>query len=183
MSEDLATFLQRHTPLTEGTTIWGETIPLRVTSYLSQELPPTNLITSVRSIVLRDGDVLVVRGPEDEFYILPGGRREANETLLQTLQREILEEVGWTLTNITLLGFLHFHHLGPKPPNHPYAYPDFFQLIHAAQADQYIPEAMQEDIYVLDSSFHPVTNLQSFQLAASDQHYLQAALQTLSASD
>lgn len=176
MDQQLTLFLQRYAPLTEETVLWGDgTLPLSVRCYLSAELPPLSLITSVRSVVLRDNAVMVVRGPDEDFYVLPGGRREAGETLLQTLQREVLEEVGWTLKHITLLGFLHFQHLGPRPLNYRYSYPDFFQAIYASQAEQFVPEAMQEDVFVVSSSFQPLDELQRFHLSASDQRFLDAA--------
>ena len=71
-------------------------MPLRITSYFTDELPPLEHISSVRCIVFRDDMVLVVREGE-EAHVVPGGRREPGETLMQTLERELLEETGWTV--------------------------------------------------------------------------------------
>ncbi len=177
MLEDLSAFLQQQKLLGEDTTIWGTT-PLRFASYLSQELPPLDLVTSVRAVVLRDDTALVVRDPSC-FHILPGGRREPGESLLQTLRREVLEETGWTLADPVLLGFRHFHHLGPRPENFAYIYPDFFQLIYAARAQQFQIEAMQFDEYVLSSDFQPLANVCALPLGHTEFAYLDAAVHIL----
>src|SRR5689334_20606262 len=92
-------------------------LQFRVRTYLSKRLPPLDLISSVRAVVLSGDRILVVQDPIS-VHILPGGRREAGETLLQTLQREVLEEIGWAIRDMRLLGLVHFHHLSPKPADY-----------------------------------------------------------------
>src|SRR5262245_48367692 len=116
----LTAFLALHRPETEELVYW-DALRLRVTSYRCAELPPLALITSVRAVVLHEASVMVVRAPEG-IHILPGGRREPDESLLDTLAREVLEETGWTLEAPRLLGFKHFHHLTPMPPEYRYPY-------------------------------------------------------------
>src|SRR5947207_11315888 len=78
MQRHLADFLQRHTPGATHETVWdGGHLPLHITSYLSDELPPLDMITSVRALVFRNSallpaplarrfeEVLVVRDPEN----------------------------------------------------------------------------------------------------------------------
>ena len=139
MDPELKKFLNSSTPLVEASTSWGDMLPLHITYYLSSELPPSIFVSSVRSIVFQADSVLVVRDAENHFHITPGGRRQKNETLEETLHREVLEETGWTLSEISLLGFMHFHLLAAKPTGYPYPYPDFLMLIYIAQADKYIP--------------------------------------------
>jgi 8-oxo-dGTP pyrophosphatase MutT (NUDIX family) len=140
-----ADFLSRHTPLASGDEIWGSPAypqPLRLTWYRTDEAPPLALVTSVRAIIFRDDEVLVVREPNGKPYVIPGGRCEAGESNEATVRREALEEVGWALGPLTPLGFAHLRNLGPCPPNHPYPYPDAFQTIYVADATEISPRGV-----------------------------------------
>src|SRR4051812_32517131 len=86
---------------------------LRVRTYLTSTLPPLDLVSSVRALVRQSDQILVVRDPVS-VHILPGGRRESGETLMQTLEREVLEETGWSIREPRLIGLAHFQHLTPK---------------------------------------------------------------------
>src|SRR5215210_7372565 len=115
MPFDLDAFLARHEPGGVQTVEWGTAaspIPLRIAGYLSQELPPLEYVASVRGVVFCRDRVLVMRN-RDEVHVLPGGQREGDETLVETLQREVLEEAGWTVEVGGMLGFLHLRHLVP----------------------------------------------------------------------
>jgi len=176
---DLASFLAQQLPLTTETVTWQSiNMQFRVTSYLSREFPPLDYITSVRGVILRGDQVLAVRDPEN-VHILPGGRREKGETLTQTLERELLEETGWTIHPPSLLGFKHFHHLTPRPANYLYPYADFLQLVYTAQAKIHIPGARRTDDYELDAFSHPITDIAALHLTQGELAYL-AAAQTVS---
>jgi ADP-ribose pyrophosphatase YjhB (NUDIX family) len=174
---DLAAFLARHTPQAEGSVVWGGD-PLRITAYLGREPPPLAYVTSVRSLVFREDALLVLRN-RDGTHIMPGGRREAGETLEETLRREVLEETSWTLRAPIMLGFMHFHHLGPKPPGHPYPHPDFVQVVYMAEAADFVPDAKLPDDYEIDATFRPIAEVLA--LALDERLYLEAALQERSA--
>jgi 8-oxo-dGTP pyrophosphatase MutT (NUDIX family) len=125
-------------------------------------------------------EVLVVR-EQNGAHVWPGGRREPNETLIQTAQREVLEETGWTVTAMRLLGFVHYRHLTPRPADYPYPYPDFFQVIFAARADMFRPESrFTPDVlaqeYVLSTEFVPVDAVDAVPLTAAHLLFLDAAL-------
>ncbi|MEM7115634.1 MAG: NUDIX domain-containing protein [Chloroflexota bacterium] len=152
----LEQFLAKYEVIATEFVSWGE-IQLREESYLLDELPPDEFISSVRCIVRRGGNILVVQGKTEE-YIVPGGRRETGESVIETLERELLEEVGWTVQNRTLLGIVRFQHLTPKPVNYRYPYPDFLWLIYEGEAADYRPEAMEEDEHVLGSEFRPLSD-------------------------
>jgi 8-oxo-dGTP pyrophosphatase MutT (NUDIX family) len=170
----LAAFLAQYQPGAEETIRWDD-MRLRVTSYLCPELPPLELITSVRAVILKDSLVMVVRDP-DSTHILPGGRREPDEELLETLMREVLEETGWTINALQLLGIKHFHHLTAMPDQYRYPYPDFLQVIYCARAHNHLPEAQEIDGYEIETKFMPIEEALQLPLAPNDRLWLGAAL-------
>jgi 8-oxo-dGTP diphosphatase len=69
---------------------------------------PDRPVLAVSAAILRDGHVLVVRRarpPAQGLYTLPGGAVEAGETLIETLIREVREELGMTIEPIALAGY------------------------------------------------------------------------------
>jgi len=177
VTRSLAEFLSAHVVQAEEDYRWGE-LRLHVTSLLGSDLPPGELITSARAVVLGAGGVLVVRDPTG-VHILPGGRREAGETLEQTVRREVLEETGWAIDPPRLLGVKHFHHLSPEPAGYPYAYPDFFQVVYAAEAHRFDPDGREADGYELGAEFQPTAEIQRLPLLPSERVFLAAALREL----
>lgn len=175
MDSHLADFLAQHAPIFETTAVWGGgALPLRERSYLSRECPPLEYVTSVRSIVLKGGDVLVLHN-RNGSHIFPGGRCKPGEALEETLRREILEEAGWTVAGIVPLGFVHFHHLKPKPPEYKYPHPDFIQLIYLSRAVRHVPGARQQGDFETSAAFRPVDEILP-DLSPGEQRYLKAAL-------
>jgi 8-oxo-dGTP pyrophosphatase MutT (NUDIX family) len=176
MQTKLEHFLEARLPLLEDATVWGGgSLPLRVTCYLGDEIPPLDYVTSVRSLVFQGEQILVGRDPSGS-HILPGGRREAGEALEATLRREILEETGCTLGAIAMLGFMQFHHLSPKPPGYRYPHPDFVQLVFRADATEIVPGAAVSDDWELGSEFHPIAELAALKLSARERFFLDAAI-------
>lgn len=176
---ELATFLQPLERQSEEVTVWGGgQCPLRVVSYFCETLPPLAYVTSVRGVVLHQDEVLVLRNT-DELHIMPGGRREANESLAETLRREVIEETGWLTADYHLLGCLHFYHLTPKPANFPYLYPDFVHLVYRAQAVQYLPDQQLPDDYEIEARL--VSIAQAMQLPFQQRSQLTFLAQALMA--
>ena len=156
--------------------MWGEgNIRLQISCYLSRELPPLEYVTSVRSLVFQNDSVLMLRNPDDT-HIYPGGRREGSETLEETLRREISEEVGWEVSEISQLGFIHFQHLNPKPEGYIYPYPHFMHVVHMAKASRFIPDARVEDDYELEAAFRPISEVAENALSPCQHVFLKAAL-------
>jgi 8-oxo-dGTP diphosphatase len=172
-----AAFLAAHDPQAREDVRWGE-LRLHVATYLCTWLPPVELITSARAVMLQAGQVMVVRDPVS-VHILPGGRRQAGESLEQTLRRELLEETGWAIDEPHLLGIKHFRHRNPKPAGFPYPdylYPDFFQAVYVAHARSFHPAARELGGYELGAAFHPVADVQHLALSPSEHLFLGAAL-------
>ena len=89
MDKGLLRLLSELQPATQETAVWGAS-ELSVDCYISDRRPPDRLITSVRGIVLRGESVLVVVEAEDHYHVVPGGRREKQESLekLQVKKKE-----------------------------------------------------------------------------------------------
>ena len=51
---------------------------------------------SAKALVIKDGKIAAIRirDAEDEWYIMPGGGQEADETLAEAVCREVSEELG-----------------------------------------------------------------------------------------
>jgi 8-oxo-dGTP pyrophosphatase MutT (NUDIX family) len=146
-----------------------------VRTYLTSTLPPLDLVSSVRALVRQDDQILVVRDPIS-VHILPGGRREPGETLMQTLEREVLEETGWTIQSPRLIGLVHFQHLTPRPNDYRYPYPDFLHLVYVATPDRYDAAQREVDGYELEAGFQPLTTVAALPISQGERALLQAAM-------
>ena len=173
MDDGLAAFLGPLTPFVEEVVTWNVGI-MRLACYLTDGAPPRGYVTSARALVT-DGDrVLVVQDPEGK-HILPGGRLEPGETPEDALQRELLEETGWSLASFSPIGVLHFTHIDPVPKGSPYPYPDFIQVVYAGNPEAYHPELKEADDYVLGSELVPVVEARRLPLGAGQVGFLDAA--------
>ena len=175
MVAEAAAYFAGHEPVAEERVLWPSGTELAITCYLLDELPLLDLVTSVRCIVLRRDEVLVVH-TEAGPHILPGGRREPGETVEQTLRRELLEETGWTVTAPRLIGCLRLRHLTPRPVDYPYPYPEFHHLIYAAEAASHHPERMVADPSDGPATFAPVEAARGLLLESHQRALLDAAL-------
>jgi 8-oxo-dGTP pyrophosphatase MutT (NUDIX family) len=174
---DLANYLASQLLLAEETAVWGNgRLPLQITYYQTQQYPPLAYVTSARAVMFHNGNVMVVRDGDNSYHVVPGGRREDSETVLQTLQREILEETGWTIADPELIACTHFHHLAPKPADYPYPHPDFLQLIFVTCANTYKPDAHTAGEYELETGFHPIAKAHALPLPTSQHALLRCGL-------
>lgn len=71
------------------------------------------MITKAALLLFRDnnGDkqLLFARAKGKPFYVFPGGKQEADETIEEALQRELQEELGTTAHDVTPLGNVSGH--------------------------------------------------------------------------
>jgi 8-oxo-dGTP diphosphatase len=93
-----------------------------IQALFSVEPPPDELVTNVHVLGLV-GDRLVVCRDERPVWFLPGGTREAGETVAGCAERELMEEAGARLAGpLRHLGAHHVHSGLPEPrlPHHPH---------------------------------------------------------------
>lgn len=174
--DELETFLDGKVPGATESALWGNgTIPLRIEAHLGVAEPPLQYVTSVRALVLDEQTVLVFWDDGDRPQLLPGGRREGNESLLQTLHREVLEETGIEPLDPALLGFLRYHHLGPMPSNYTFPYPDFIQPVFLARPGAERPDARIHDPHVTRSALCPLEAVEKLPLRTVDRLFFAAA--------
>ena len=177
MASDLAAdeFLKNYSPVNIEGTVWGGgEIELTVSSYITCDEPPPQLVVSVRALVFRDESILLmhnVNGP----HIIPGGRVESGESHLDALRRELVEEAGVEITGVRAVGFMHLRHETPKPPDYPYLYPDLFWLIFQAEYDCDSDLTLEPDDYELSSEFVPIDDLDRSALTSAELAYLDRA--------
>jgi 8-oxo-dGTP pyrophosphatase MutT (NUDIX family) len=175
MDTALSAFLRDLVPSAAETDQWGE-MAFQVSGYLTANMPPLEYVTSVRAVVTQGENALVITSPDRE-HILPGGRREPGESLTETLRREALEETGWSLRSLRLLGFKYFHHLMPRPAVYPYPYPDFLQVVYTAVVEVCYPDRRIMDDYELDARFLPLAEVRALPLSPVQRMFLDAAVQ------
>ena len=60
---------------------------------------------SCKAIIQRNGRLLLTvnRDHMGDFYLLPGGGQKFGETLIEALEREVLEETGWLVNTGRLI--------------------------------------------------------------------------------
>ncbi len=178
MDQALERFLKGRTPLAEEEMDWSggglELVQTRYTYALDEAAsPPLALVTSVRALLTRGPEIMVMRDPGGE-HIVPGGRIDEGEGLLEALKRELLEETGWTVRGEpALIGLFHYHIHSPKPTDYRYPYPDFLQLICGAEADSHFSEAMEVGGFELGAELRPLEVVQQLTLSIGEIALLQ----------
>ena len=108
----------------------GNDLRIGITYYLTQKLPEFQYITSVRGVLLCGAEVLLLTNKDGIQHIVPGGRLDNDETLMEGLAREMLEETGYTFTEPQLIAVIHHQHLTSKPEGYPYSSSEFLQIVY-----------------------------------------------------
>lgn len=110
-------------------------VPLELRPYFADKFPPRDLIGSVRAITLCRRGVVIIDDPSGCPQLLAGGRPKGNETIKETLVREVAEETGWLVSLVGLIGYIHCRHLDEQRPDWGRPAPDWLDLMAVAHAN------------------------------------------------
>ncbi len=143
---ELESFLAERQPLDQHVAHWaGGSIELDVQTFATAgALPPAALATSGRCIVL-GGRFVLLMSNDDSDHILPGGRLEPGESIEEATRREVWEEAGLDLPNLSPLGLMVFRHGTPRPAGYAYPYPLFTNIIFVTQLGRPFPLTLGDD--------------------------------------
>ncbi len=147
-------------------------VPLEFQACLANEPPPRAAIGSVRALVLRHDEVLLVQSAPPILTV--GGRCEPGETIEETLLREVGEESGWRVTPIAVIGFIHCRHLDDQRPDWGRPAPDFVDPVFATEAVRYQPDMFGAT--ELGCEFIPVTAVEELGIDDINRTFLREAL-------
>ena len=172
MDQDLASYLESLESIITEQVIWrGGQIHLDLNCYLTDRMPPDHLVSSARCIIIAGDQVLVLSNPDGD-HIIPGGRREPDESPALAVVREVKEETGLDIEVDSHFAVMHFHHTTPKLPLYEYPYPDFLHIVYYVQLDQ--PATISvADTYELDGTFIPINELSQDRIPPSQWTILQ----------
>lgn len=178
----LAAALDGLTPASRERVEWPGRAVMSVAAYLGAASMPDDLVTSVRCIVFRRGQLLVCQTPHG-VDLWPGGRRQPAESYAETACREVQEETGWLVDGSTLrqLGFLHFHVLEVLAPD-VMPLPDFVQVVFTAAAHAQAgpvdsPGWSDSDGWVQRSWLADPAAVAQLAVSATERRFLEVALQ------
>lgn len=160
--------------LVEEHGVWqwqAQDLQLHIT-YYATDTPPTDYVTSVRGIMRHNNDILLMTNRDGIQHILPGGRVEQDETMMETLIREIREETGYTFSNPQLVGVIHHKHLSSKPTDYPYPYPHFLQVIYQVHAQMYDENDKAQGDYEQSCQFINLSTLMQYSISEGQKSLL-----------
>ena len=78
--------------------------PLDVLAAFDRHVSPATPLVDVRAVIVRNDKILLVRDPQEQRWSLPGGWAEVGLTPEQSVEKEVVEETGLTVSNTSLLG-------------------------------------------------------------------------------
>jgi 8-oxo-dGTP pyrophosphatase MutT (NUDIX family) len=163
------------TPVATGYVLWGSPgVRLAVSCYLTEKQPPPELVVSARAVLAGPGGTVFVFD-DDGAHVLPGGRREKDEPVAATLDREIREEAGCAIVGpVRPIGFIEFRLEGPLPDGYRYPYPANFHLVFSASAGPVTLPA--SDPHVKNGRFVPRDEALALETPWAERVFLEAVL-------
>lgn len=101
------------------------------------DAPPRRFNFRIAGLAFRDGHVLVHRATHEDFWSFPGGRAEIGETSAETLEREMMEELGVTVTAGRMLWIVETFFQYEERDNHEIG---FYYLMNIPEAFPFHPQ-------------------------------------------
>lgn len=139
----------------------------KVTRSVDQNLSDDKLtVTAAAYVFDAYGNLLFCRNP-NRGWELPGGHRKKGEAIVQTIEREVMEETSVAINNIQPMGHIRIEYLGSKPDKYPYPYPTRYVQIFKAKAKDVAVFVPFEDS--LGRKFVSTDSLDQLNLVHSDE--------------
>jgi ADP-ribose pyrophosphatase YjhB (NUDIX family) len=168
----LAAFFADLMPVGSQRERWPSGIVLDLSAYVTDRMPPPDLVSGVRAILRRGDAVLAFEEPLEGTHILPGGQLEGAEAPLDGLARELREETGCTISGeARYLGVLRFHHVTPRHEGYRYPYPEFLQLLYVVDTNDDAVEGADEP-WVRRPRFVPLAEADRLPLSRAERGLL-----------
>lgn len=160
MDAELSTFLDTRTPDFGQQLVWqGGKHRFQLRGYFTPDSPPDAFVLAGRALVF-DGELVLVVQDADGEHILPGGRREAGESAVDAVHREVVEETGWSISDTAAFSIIHLHHETPRPVDVGHViYPDFLWHVFVATPRAFDARARHTDGYELGATFRPIAEV------------------------
>lgn len=142
-------FLENRTvSFTLPSVLWSRSI---YNFYKDETIPPNGTYASIFAIIKKDDEVLLVYNKGREKWELPGGHLSPEELSsndpIAGVKREVLEETGYEIENVSQLGFGHINVTKPiinRETGEPYPFPNSFLLFFKADLKKDVPQRKLE---------------------------------------
>lgn len=146
-----------------------------VDTYLGSVSAPTELVTSVRCVLRCGTQIMLVEDAEGRQHVLPGGQIEPGESRREALEREILEETGYTLASVEQLGACIFTHTTPRPAGYRFPYPTFVHRVYRGEADERNSTASERGEHIVACRFVSREELDTIPLTSGERALVAAS--------
>lgn len=134
-------------------------------NYFSRDVYPTPNV-SVRCVILKNDEVLLVKEIKEQAYSLPGGWCDLYETPLEAIERECIEEAGVKLENIELIGLYSRMPSDEKEGAKNINCVPEYQLTFKANVKEYV---RKEDLETDDVKFFKISSLPKLSNKVSEE--------------
>lgn len=101
-----------------------------------------------RGVIIKDGKLLLCENKKHQFYYLPGGHIDPNESAAVALEREIQEELAVTCTVGRFLGLFEYKFVPDNPSTkcHNHEYNMLFMIEAPSLVSERAPQSAEEHI-------------------------------------